>query len=325
MDLWWIRATGYSLTYVMRSTYLFVAIATMVLVLPLALQAGDFPTSDKRPPIVGVAGIGLRTSDIAASRKFYSGFLGLEEVARVKQPDDGNLTEISFEVNERQIIDVFPGLTDQHQDRLVYVAFETTSVEQLRAYLAGRGVTVPEKVKTAADGTSSFSVTAPEGHVVKFVQFAAGTPTQSDSKTGLDRRVARHMVHVGFIVNDSIAQNHFFKEILGFQVSWHGGMKDEATDWVNMRVPEGHDWLEYMLNVHNPDPARLGNVNHIGLGVTSVKESYETLLQRGSSPRKPLLGRDGKWQVALVDADLTRVEIMEFKPVETPCCSPMLP
>jgi catechol 2,3-dioxygenase-like lactoylglutathione lyase family enzyme len=292
---------------------------------PGALQSGDFPTSGKRPAIVGIAGIGLRTADIAACRKFYAGFLGLEELERVTRSDDGNLTAVSFAVNERQIIDVYPGLTDGRQDRLVYVAFETTSVEQLRAYLAGRGVTVPEKMNTAANGTSSFSVTAPEGHVVKFVQFAAGTPTRNDSKTGRDRRVARHMVHVGFIVNDSIAQNHFFHDILGFRVSWHGGMKDEDTDWVNMRVPEGHDWLEYMLNVNNPDAARLGNVNHIGLGVTSVKDSYETLLQRGSSPRKPLIGRDGKWQVALVDPDLTRVEIMEFKPVQTPCCSPMLP
>jgi hypothetical protein len=75
-----------------------------------------------------------------------------------------------------------------------------------------------------------------------------------------------------------------------------------------------------LLNVHNPDPARRGNVNHIGLGVTSVKECCETLVQRGSSPRKPLIGRDGKRQVALVSPDLTRVERMEFEPVETPCC-----
>src|SRR5580704_7272662 len=53
---------------------------------------------------------------------------------------------------------------------------------------------------------------------------------------------------------------------------------------------------------------------------TSVKECCETLVQRGSSPRKPLIGRDGKWQVALVSPDLTRVERMEFEPAETPCC-----
>jgi len=321
-----IRFAGWSLTQTHVNSYFFaVAIAAMMLALPGVSQAADSSTSVKRPPIVGVAGIGLRTADMAASRKFYTGFLGLEELSRGKQPDDGNPMTVSFEINERQIIEVVPGLADQNQDRLIYVAFETTDAEQLRTYLAGQGVTVPEKVKTAADGTSSFSITAPEGHVVKFVQFAAGAPKESGGKTGPDRRVARHMVHVGYMVNDPAAQDHLFKDILGFQVSWRGGMKDEDTDWVNMRVPEGHDWLEYMLNVHNPDPARLGNVNHVGLGVTSVNECYETLLQRRSSPRKPILGRDGKWQVALVNPDLTRVEMMEFKPVETPCCSPMLP
>jgi len=308
----------------MNFTSCFFAAATLVLALPGVSQAADSSIPVKRPSIVGVAGIGLRTADLAASRKFYTGFLGLEELPRVS-PDDGSPMTASFEVNERQVIEVIPGLTDQNQDRLVYVAFETTNVELLRSYLASRGVVVPEKVKTAADGTSSFTITAPEGHVVKFVQFATNAQTQSSRRTGPDRRVAKHMVHVGYIVNDPAAQNHLFKDILGFQISWQGGMKDVDTDWVNMRVPEGHDWLEYMLNVHNPDAGRLGNVNHIGLGVTSVKECYETLLQRGSNPRKPLIGRDGKWQVALVSPDLTRVEVMEFAPVETPCCSPMLP
>jgi hypothetical protein len=62
---------------------------------------------------------------------------------------------------------------------------------------------------------------------------------------GPDKRVVKHMVHVGDIVNDLSSQNHLFQDILGFQVSWHSGMKDEDTDWVNMRVPEGHDGLEY--------------------------------------------------------------------------------
>jgi len=321
-----IRSAEWYWTQTRMKVYFFaVAIAAMALALPGVSQAPDSSTSVKRPPIVGVAGIGLRTADMAASRKFYTGFLGLEELSGVKRPVDADPTAVSFEVNERQIIEILPGLADQNQDRLIYVAFETTDAEQLRTYLAGQGVTVPEKVEASADGTHSFSMTAPERHVVKFVQFAAGVPKEGGSNPGPDKRVAKHMVHVGYIVNDPTAQNHLFRDILGFQVAWHGGMKDEDTDWVNMRVPEGHDWLEYMLNVHNPDPARLGNVNHIGLGVASVKECYETLLQRGSSPRKPLIGRDGKWQVALVSPDLTRVEMMEFEPVETPCCSPMLP
>ena len=33
---------------------------------------------------------------------------------------------------------------------------------------------------------------------------------------------------------------------------------------------------------------------------------------------------DGKWQLNLYDPNLTRAELMEFKPVQKPCCSSML-
>ena len=38
-------------------------------------------------------------------------------------------------------------------------------------------------------------------------------------------------------------------------------------------------------------------------------------------PSMPKFGREGKWQLNLYDPDGTRVELMEFTPVEKPCCS----
>ena len=91
-----------------------------------------------------------------------------------------------------------------------------------------------------------------------------------------------------------------------------------------MRVPDGDDWLEYMLNVHNPTPKTRGVMNHLALGVPNMEAAYKSLTDRGVNPtEKPKIGRDGKWQLNLYDPDLTRVELMEPKPVETPCCSPM--
>lgn len=161
------------------------------------------------------------------------------------QPVDADPMTVSFEVNERQIIEVLPGLADQNPNRLISVAFETANAELLRSYLASHGLTVPDKVMTAADGVRSFTIAVPEGNVVKFAQFAAGAPKQGGNNARPDKRVVKHMVHVGNIVNDLATQNHLFQDIFGFQVSWHGGMNDEDTDWVNMRVPEVHDWLEY--------------------------------------------------------------------------------
>jgi catechol 2,3-dioxygenase-like lactoylglutathione lyase family enzyme len=132
------------------------------------------------------------------------------------------------------------------------------------------------------------------------------------------------MIHVGVTVQDRAAADRFYRDILGFKDIWHGGMKDDRTDWVDMRVPDGTDWLEYMLNAHDPDPHTLGVMHHMALGVPSVKAGYETVQKRGLNPKPPQIGRDGKWQLNLYDPNFTRVELMEPRPVQTPCCSPIL-
>jgi hypothetical protein len=63
-------------------------------------------------------------------------------------------------------------------------------------------------------------------------------------------------------------------------------------------------------------------MNHISLGVPSVAEATKELKEKGYSGfEEPKIGRDGKWQLNLYDPDQTRVELMEFTPVEKPCCS----
>jgi hypothetical protein len=102
-------------------------------------------------------------------------------------------------------------------------------------------------------------------------------------------------------------------------------MKDIDTDWVAMRVPEGTDWLEYMLNVNDPDPHRLGVMHHFSLGVPDIQAGYKLAVERGyKSSETPKIGRDGKWQYNLYDPNFTRVELMEPKPVQKPCCSPIV-
>src|SRR5437867_13363174 len=94
-------------------------------------------------------------------------------------------------------------------------------------------------------------------------------------------RISQRIIHVGVVVKDRAAADHFCKDILGFQETWHGGMKDTETDWVDMRVPEGTDWLEHMLYVHDPDPQELGGIHLFALGVPSVKTGYETASKLG--------------------------------------------
>ena len=285
------------------------------------------PASPQRPPIVGVAHIGLRTDDITAARKFYGGVLGFQEPFSLDRlPEDGTgLLLTYFKVNDHQYIEVFPELKDPKQDRLSHISFETTDIDALYAYLKSRGVKVPDKLEPMQDGNRGFNVIDPDGHDVEFIQYLPGSlHSLNFGKFLPSTRVSERMIHVGVVVKDRAAADRFYKEILGFQDTWHGGMKDNTTDWVDMRVPEGTDWLEYMLNVENPDPRELGVMHHLALGVPGVNASYQQLLKNNFKfDEKPQIGRDGKWQLNLYDPNFTRVELMEPKPVRKPCCSEM--
>jgi catechol 2,3-dioxygenase-like lactoylglutathione lyase family enzyme len=133
------------------------------------------------------------------------------------------------------------------------------------------------------------------------------------------------MIHTGFVVKDADAENRFYREILGFRPYWHGGRTDAITDWISQQVPEGSDWLEYMLNAGpNPTLKQLGSSDHMSLGVEHMPDVVAALARNGCEGPNctaSKVGRDGKMQLNLFDPDLTRVEYMEFKPSAKPCCS----
>jgi catechol 2,3-dioxygenase-like lactoylglutathione lyase family enzyme len=291
-----------------------------------AALSGQTAGQTQRPKILGVAHIALKTDDLAAARNFYGRDLGFQEAVTFDK--ESGVTY--FKVNDRQYIEVTPELKDPAEDRLSNICFETDNVRKLRDYLADRGVKVPDRVKPGPDQNLTLTVKDPNGHDVEFTEYVPWR-TQSGIQPSRDygqnlsaSRVSQHIIHVGFTVQDREAADKFYKDILGFHEMWHGGSTDERTDWVDMRVPDGTDWLEYMLNVQNPSPRRRGVMNHLALGVTSVKEAEATLKARGVDlhDQQAKIGRDGKWQLNLYDPNLTRVELMEFKPVQPPCCSP---
>lgn len=278
-----------------------------------------------RPRIVGVAHIAVRTDNLEAARKFYGQQLGYQEAFQIDRPE-GGLMLAYFKVNDHQYVEVFPGWKGPEQLVLSHIAFETDNAQQLRDYLASKGVKVPETLRKGRDGNVSFMIRDPDGHDVEFVEYLPGSlHSKNFGKLLPATRVSERIIHVGTTVSDRAAFDALYRDVLGFRDIWHGGMTDDRTDWVDMRVPDGTDWFEYMLNVKNPDVHTLGVMNHFALGVPSVKAGYQTILERGLKPEEgPKIGRDGKWQLNLYDANLTRVELMEPEPVEKPCCSPIV-
>jgi len=314
-----VVATGLALTFLTSLRFPRSATASAAY-LPAAK-----PAVVERPPIVGVAHIALKADDLAAAREFYGHVLGFAEVTNLDENFASGEQMLCFKVNDHQYIEIFEkkGMSP-NEDRLINIGFETTDVSRLRAYLASRDVYVGS-MEPGPGRLTGITVRDPDGHDVEFVQYLPdGVESRYFGKFLPDTRVSDHMIHVGVTVADRAAADRFYGDILGFKLMWYGGMKDDRVDWVDMRVPEGTDWLEYMLNVHNPSPRTLGVMHHFALGVSSIQTAYQTATERGYKAEQPKIGRDGKWQLNLYDPDFTRAELMEFKPVQKPCCSPMI-
>lgn len=275
-------------------------------------------SADKRPKITGLDHVNFYTTSPDANHEFYTRTLGLASVVPV-EPRQAE----RFMVGD-QFVGYSPAPDAHAMNRMDHVAFNTENAASLRAYLVAKGIEVTDGYEISSTSSRSFQVKDPEGHTIEFVQRANST-SRARAKTSNSNRVSRRMIHVGFIVHDRAAEDHFYRDILGFHLYWQGGMQSDETDWVAMQVPDGTDWVEYMLNVEpNADQHTMGVMNHISLGVRDIKEAQAKLESHGWKPHgdeKAQMGRDGKWQLNLYDPDFTRIELMEFTPVEKPCCS----
>ena len=277
--------------------------------LPLAAQE-----QPARPPITGIARVRLYSTDLYKSREFYTRILGLA-------PGTAGCTGIAhacFTVNERQQIELVQVTSAAPANLLAEVAFATPDVAQMRRYLLAHGISAGAIAKDS-NGVQHFELLDPEGHPIAFVQLPA-----SRFFTASAEQVSTRMVHAGFIVKDRAVEDHFYRDLLGFRMYWHGGFKDADDDWWEIQVPDGTDWIEYMLNISPAaDKQERGVQNHFSFAVDKIKPAAARLRNHGlKSTDEPEIGRDGKWSYDIYDPDLTRVEFMEFQPAQPPCCNP---
>jgi catechol 2,3-dioxygenase-like lactoylglutathione lyase family enzyme len=192
--------------------------------------------------------------------------------------------------------------------------------------------------------------------------FAVAFALVLSAQTTVTRPDIVGVAHIGLKTNDLAAARNFYGRDLGFQEPFTldkatGGLlltyfkvndhqyievfpelKDESDDRLShiafetTNIAQLRDYLA-SRGVKVPDslkpgpsPKTLGVMNHLALGVPSVDAAYKRLIERGMNLQNlpPKIGRDGKWQLNLYDPNLTRAELMEPTPVQTPCCSPFI-
>jgi catechol 2,3-dioxygenase-like lactoylglutathione lyase family enzyme len=287
-----------------------IAVALALAVLQISAHG---QTSAQRPRILGIDHVSFYTTAPDGVKNLYSDVLGL---ASAEPVEPGGTLRYTVGA---QWVGYSPAPDPKSMDHMDHVALTTDNIAALRKYLTAHGIKVPQ-IQGRSDHSLFFVVNDPEGHRIEFVERG-----KSEAVPPSAAAVSRHIIHAGFLVYHRDAEDHFYRDILGFRPYWYGGMKDNQTDWVALQVPDGTDWVEYMLNQpEHPDLRTTGVMNHISLGVVDMKKAQAILESHGwkeHGNEKAQLGKDGKWQLNIYDPDLIRVELMEFKPVQKPCCS----
>ena len=254
----------------MRTTLLLVSIASL-------LKAEEPP---KRPRITGVAHVAFYTSDLEKTRAFYKDLLGYQEPYDLKNPD-GSLMMSFIKINDRQFVELSKEKA-AGTDRLNHVSIETDDIVAMRNYLLAKGIAAPAPAKVRI-GNLSFNIADPDGHTLEFVQYTSDGETMKTKGQFISPdRISSRMAHFGIIVGNVEASMKFYGEVLGFVETWRGARDPKRLDWINMRVPDGDDYIEFMLYDQLPEPAKRGSQHHICLFVPDINKARDTIAARAS-------------------------------------------
>jgi catechol 2,3-dioxygenase-like lactoylglutathione lyase family enzyme len=299
------------------------AFALMLAVTGLALAQGDrgggqgaaqTPPSLDELPVMGIANVTFKVTDLDKARAYYKGILGFAVAFELKDRS-GKVTSAYFKVNDDQYLEVMPTLKPGELNREERVVFQSTNLEKLRSLYESRGLN-PGKIQKGPDGNPVFRVVSPEGNNLDFLQYAEGSEQEKARGKFLSPdRISTHLWHVGLMTKDAATLGPFYREKLGF---------------TNLRFGTRGDYLEIPnrdLNTETKPPLpdtpatheqyereQWGAVNHIGIEVADMRGTRDLLQKRGGFNDlrvRAHVGNNRHWLMFLFDPAGTRTEIVE--------------
>lgn len=278
---------------------------------PALSQAG----APQRPKITGISHVAYFVSDLTKAVGFWHDFLGYDVSYELNKPGTNEVRIAFVKINDRQHVELFNEKPTTPPSMMSHVAFATENAEKMREYLAGQGVKVPAGVTKTRAGDLAFEIHDPVGTLVEFVQtLPTGKEMESTGTFLPATRVSDQIYHVGFVVGDAQRALDFYTKVLGFHETWRGSPNPDELSWINMMVPDGTDYVEFML--YRDHPKDYGTSNHVALSVPSIPKAAEVLRSRAAAAHytrelQPKVGVNQKRQLNLFDPDGTRVELME--------------
>ena len=286
--------------------------------------AGVTARAQERPKITGISHVGYFVSDLPKTVSFWHDFMGFDEYTTLNRPGTNRIRIAFIKINDHQHIELFTDKPKDPPNMMSHLCFTVSNVEQMRGYLRSKGFDVkPSNGGKTRTGDYAFEIKDPDGTLIEFVQsLPTGIEAQSAGKFMPSTRISDVIYHVGFLVGNLDKSLAFYEGVLGFKETWRGSANQKELSWVNLKVPDGNDYIELMLYRDKPD--KFGTKNHVSLLVPSVPRAIDELESRPAykaylSYGKPLemqVGKNGKRQVNIYDPDGTRVELMEEETVD---------
>ena len=286
-----------------------------LLVFLMSATPGGARAVVKRPKILGIAHMAFYVSNLPQTLAYYKDFLGFAEPYDLKN-SDGTVRVAFIKINDDQYLELFTE-PPKNDGMLNHIAFYTDNVDQLRRYLISRGIPAPGRVRKGLTGDKSFTVKDPDGHTLEFVEYQPDGWAMKDRGKDLPAtRISPHIMHIGFTVGALEKSKAFYSNILGFKEFWRGSSDGVTLSWVDLRVPDGKDYVELMLYKQLPPQNKRGGANHISLMTPDIFKAVATLRSRAAAvnyTRKIEIhvGHNRQRQANFYDPDGTRTELME--------------
>jgi catechol 2,3-dioxygenase-like lactoylglutathione lyase family enzyme len=282
-------------------------------------------------PIVGLAGVAFRTSDLAKARAYYTGVLGFPEAFTLNSPS--GVASVYFKVNDDQYVEVVNDIEPGELRRMARVMFQSDDLKKLHAIYTERGLN-PTPIVTGPDGNPVFRVIGPSEARLDFIEYV---PTSREGQlrgTLLDpRRISTRLWHVGIYTQDRTASALFYGEKLGLPRGRDVGRGEYIeTPSSDRNIETKHPPLDPNIPAQKAQLERetMGAVEHMALEVADMRATRDLVQERGKYTDLQVrahVGNNRHWLMHIFDPDGSRAEIMEtaVQPDSLPSMSVMAP
>ena len=274
------------------------------------------PQTSADLPILGLAGVTFRSSNLDKARAYYQGVLGFQEAFTLKDAS-GQTASVFFKVNDDQYVEVIPGLKPGELRRIARIMVQSSDLDTLHRIYTERGAN-PTPIRRGPDGNPVFRIAAPSDHNIDFIQYVPGSQqTQARGKFLSTDRISTHIWHVGLMTTDREAIAPFYQQKLGLGRQLPGG-RGESID-----TPAGDSNTETKyprLDPNNPAQREQwvrendGAANHMAIEIADMRKARDTVQKRGGYTDLQVrahVGGSRHWLVHLFDPDGSRTEFME--------------